>query len=73
MCFRNSNTFDLISLSRSFLPLVLGSIYAHRSLLLALVLNTLSHASHSEEDINTTSLRGLIEPISLVKSVRNVF
>ena len=47
---------------------------AHRSLLLALVLNSLSHAFYSKGDINVISLRGLIKAISLFKSVkRRVF
>ena len=67
-------TFGLIGFLRSFLPLILGSIYAYKSLLLALVLNSLSHASHFKGDINTISLKGLIEAISLFKGAkRRVF
>ena len=47
---------------------------AHKSLLLALVLSSLSHASHSKGDINVTSLKGLIKAISLFEGVkRRVF
>ena len=70
MCFGKSNTFSLIDLSRSFLPSVLGSICTHRSLLLALVLNTSSHASYSKGDVNVTSLRGLIKAIFLFKGAK---
>ena len=45
----------------------------YRLLFLALVLSTLSHASHFKGDINVISLKGLIKAISLVGSVRNVF
>ena len=52
----------------------MGSMCAHKSLLLALVLSSLSHASHSEGDINVTFLRGLVEAISLFEGVkRRVF
>ena len=73
MCFGKFDTFGLIGFSRNFLLLILGLMCAYRLLFLALVLSTLSYASYSEGDINMTSLRGLIEAISLVKSVRNVF
>ena len=47
---------------------------AHRSLLLALVLSFLSHASHFKGDINIIFLRGLIKAIFLFKGVkRRVF
>ena len=52
------------------MPLILGSMYAHKSLLLALVLNLLSHASHSKGDVSMISLRGLVEAISLFKGVK---
>ena len=49
-------------------------MYAYKSLLLALVLSSSSHASHSEGDVNVISLRGLIKAISLFKGVkRRVF
>ena len=52
----------------------MGSICAHKSLLLALVLNFLSHVFYSEGDVNVMSLRGLIKAISLFKGVkRRVF
>ena len=70
MCFKKSDTSSLVGLSRSFLPLVLGSICAHRSLLLALVLSSLSHVSHSKGDVNITSLKGLIKAISLFKGAK---
>ena len=47
---------------------------AYRSLLLALVLSFLSHASHSKGDVNVISLRGLVKAISLFEGVkRRVF
>ena len=55
------------------MSLVLGSIYAHRLLLLALVLSTLSHVSHSKGDVNVMFLRGLIEAIFLFDGVKGVF
>ena len=45
-------------------------MYAHKSLLLALVLSSLSHVSHSEGDINVMSFRGLIKAIFLFKGVK---
>ena len=52
----------------------MGSIYAHKLLLLALVLNSLSYASHSEGDVNVMFLRGLIEAIFLFEGAkRRVF
>ena len=52
----------------------MGSIYAHKSLILALVLNSSSHASYSKGDVNIISLRGLIKAIFLFKGVkRRVF
>ena len=48
----------------------MGLIYTHKSLLLALVLSSLSHASHSEGDISVMSLRGLIEAIFLFKGAK---
>ena len=47
----------------------MGSIYAHKLLLLALVLSLLSYASYSKGDINVMSLRGLIKAIFLFKGV----
>ena len=52
------------------MQLVLGLIYAHRSLLLALVLNLSSHVFHFKRDINIISLSGLIKAISLFKGVK---
>ena len=52
----------------------MGSMCAHKSLLLALVLNSLSYASYFEGDINIIFLRGLIKVIFLFKGVkRRVF
>ena len=52
----------------------MGSMCAHKSLILALVLSLLSHASHFEGDINVMFLKGLIKAISLFKGVkRRVF
>ena len=48
-------------------------MYAYKSLLLALVLSLLSHASYSKGDINVISLRGLIEVIFLFEGVKGVF
>ena len=49
-------------------------MYAHKSLLLALVLSSSSYTSYSKKDINITSLKGLIKAISLFKGVkRRVF
>ena len=73
MCFGKSDTYSLIGFSRSFLLLILGSMCPHRSLLLALVLSTSSHASYSEGDVSVTSLRRLVEAISLVESTGSVF
>ena len=47
----------------------MGSIYAHKSLFLALVLSLSSHASYSKGDVNVISLKGLIKAIFLFKSV----
>ena len=47
---------------------------AHKSLLLALVLSSSSHASHSEGDVSVMSLRGLVKAISLFEGAkRRVF
>ena len=47
---------------------------AHKSLLLALVLNLLSYAPHFEGDINVISLKGLIKAIFLFKGAnRRIF
>ena len=54
------------------MPLILGSIYPYKLLFLALVLSTLSYASHFKRDINVISFKGLIEVISMVKSIKNV-
>ena len=43
---------------------------AHKSLLLALVLSSLSHASYFKGDVSVTFLRGLIEAIFLFKGVK---
>ena len=52
----------------------MGSICAHKLLILALVLNLLSYASHSEGDVSVMSLRGLVKAISLFEGVkRRVF
>ena len=52
----------------------MGSICAHKSLLLALVLNLLSHAFYSKGDISVISLKGLIKAIFLFKGAkRRVF
>ena len=52
----------------------MGSMCAHKSLLLALVLSSLSHTSHFKGDINIISLKGLIKTIFLFKGVkRRVF
>ena len=48
----------------------MGLIYAHKSLLLALVLSSSFHASHFEGDINVIFLRGLVKAISLFKGVK---
>ena len=48
----------------------MGLMYAHKLLLLTLVLNSSSHASYSKGDINIISLRGLIKAISLFKGVK---
>ena len=56
------------------MPLVVGSMYAHKLLLLALVLSLLSHVSHFKGDVNVIFLRGLIKAIFLFKGVkRRVF
>ena len=46
---------------------------AHKSLLLALVLNLSSHASYSKRDVNMISLKGLIKAIFLFKGAKGVF
>ena len=52
----------------------MGSMCAYKSLLLALVLSSSSHASHSEGDVNVMSLRGLVEAIFLFEGAkRRVF
>ena len=52
----------------------MGSMCAHKSLLLALVLSSLSYASHFKGDVNVISFRGLIKAIFLFKGVkRRVF
>ena len=52
----------------------MGSICAYKSLLLALVLNLLSHVSYFKGDINIISLKGLIKAIFLFKGIkRRVF
>ena len=48
----------------------MGSMYAHKSLLLALILSSSSHVSHSKRDVNVISLKGLIKAISLFKGVK---
>ena len=48
----------------------MGLIYAYKSLLLALVLNSLSHASYFKGDVSVMSLRGLIEAIFLFKGIK---
>ena len=68
--FGKSDAFGLVGFSRSFLPLVVGSICAYKSLLLALVLSLLSHVSHFEGDVSVIFLRGLIEVIFLFKGVK---
>ena len=70
MCFRKSNISNLVGFSRSFLPSILESIYAYKSLLLTLILNTSSHASYFKRDINITSLKGLIKAIFLFEGVK---
>ena len=52
----------------------MGSICAYKSLLLALVLSLLSHASHFKGDINVIFFKGLVKAIFLFKGVkRRVF
>ena len=52
----------------------MGSICAHKLLLLALVLSLLSHVSHFKGDVNMIFLKGLIKAIFLFKGVkRRVF
>ena len=48
----------------------MGSMCAYKLLLLTLVLNSLSHASHFKGDINVMSFKGLIKAISLFKGVK---
>ena len=52
------------------MPLIIGSICAHKSLLLALILSLLSHASHFKGDINIISLKGLVKAIFLFEGVK---
>ena len=72
MCFRKSDTSSLIGLLRNFLPLILGLMCPYKSLLLALVQSTLSHASHSKGDVSVTSLKGLVKAIFLFESAKSV-
>ena len=52
----------------------MGSMCAHKSLLLALVLSSLSHASYSKGDVSVIFLKGLIKAIFLFEGVkRRVF
>ena len=52
----------------------MGSMYAHKSLLLALVLSSLSYASYFKRDVNVISLRGLVKAIFLFEGAkRRVF
>ena len=52
----------------------MGLICVYKLLFLALVLSSLSHASHFKGDINVISLRGLIKAIFLFEGVkRRVF
>ena len=72
--FGKSDAFGLVGLLRSLLPLIMGLIYAHKSLLLALVLSLLSHVSHFKGDVNVMFFRGLVEAIFLFEGVkRRVF
>ena len=48
----------------------MGLMCAHKLLILALVLNLLSHASYSKGDINMISLKGLIKAIFLFEGVK---
>ena len=48
----------------------MGSICAHKLLLLALVLSLLSHASHFKGDVNVIFLKGLVKAISLFKGIK---
>ena len=48
----------------------MGSMCAYKLLLLALVLNLLSHASQFKGDVNVIFLRGLIKAIFLFKGVK---
>ena len=50
--------------------LVIGSICAYKSLLLALILSLLSHASYFKGDVNIIFLRGLVKAIFLFKGVK---
>ena len=47
----------------------MGSICAHKLLLLALVLSLLSHVSYFEGDVNVMSFRGLVKAIFLFEGV----
>ena len=51
----------------------MGLMCAYKSLLLALVLNLLSHVSHFKGNINVISLRGLVKAIFLFEGVNGVF
>ena len=52
----------------------MGSICVYKSLLLALVLSSWSHASYFKGDVNVTFFRGLVEAISLFEGAkRRVF
>ena len=52
----------------------MGLIYVYKSLLLALVLSLLFHASYFKGDVNVISLKGLIKIIFLFEGVkRRVF
>ena len=48
----------------------MGSMCAHKSLLLALVLSSLSHMSYFKGDVSVISLRGLVKAIFLFKGVK---
>ena len=52
----------------------MGSMYAYKLLLLALVLSLSSHVSHFKRDISVIFLKGLIKAIFLFKGIkRRVF
>ena len=48
----------------------MGLMCAHKSLLLALVLNLLSHVSYFKGNINVISFKGLIKAIFLFKGIK---